>query len=165
MFITVLHGENEKALFNINCKVQPLLDSIKHCCGCEEGDEIELADEHGQVKNLLQHQEHYGWQLLQERELCVLLKVTRQEGSQEAVFTPLLKNQSIVTPKFLAKLGKSEDSKVSLARGKTRNYGKKANLLLEAPSTAGKKSQPQGSKNKGSKNKTLGSTSKGTGKH
>lgn len=36
-----------------------------------------------------------------------------------------------------AKLGKSEDSKASPARGKTRNYGKKANLLLEAPSTAG----------------------------
>lgn len=32
--------ENEQALFNINCKVQPLLESMKHCCGCEsEGTE------------------------------------------------------------------------------------------------------------------------------
>lgn len=32
---------------------------------------------------------------------AVFLSLTGQEGSQEAVFTPLLKNQSIVTPKFL----------------------------------------------------------------
>ncbi|KAJ7417001.1 hypothetical protein WISP_67321 [Willisornis vidua] len=127
--------ENEKALFNTQCKVQPLLESIKRCCGCESEDEIELADEHGQVKNLLQNQDLYGSQLLHGRELCVLLKVTRHEGSQEAVFTPLLNNHSIVTPKFLAKLKKCEDSKVSTARVKTRKYTKRVNLLLEAPST------------------------------
>lgn len=85
-----------------------------------------------------------------------------------------------------AKLGKSEDSKGSPTRGKIRKYGKKSSLLLESPSTGpdlngisayiffpsscpgvfcvsptGKKSQsPQGSKNK-----TLGSTPKETGKH
>ncbi|XP_071432171.1 uncharacterized protein CXorf65 homolog [Pithys albifrons albifrons] len=161
MFITVLHGENEKALFNTQCKVQTLLESIKRCCGCESEGEIELADEHGQVKNLLQNQDLYGSQLLRGRELCVLLRVTRHEGSQEAVFTPLLNNHSIVTPKFLAKLKKCEDSKVSTARVKTRKYTKRANLLLEAPSTEGKRSHsPQGIKTK-----TGPSTSKGAGKH
>ncbi|XP_059685548.1 uncharacterized protein CXorf65 homolog [Gavia stellata] len=149
MFITVLHGENEKALFNIQCKVQLLLESIKRCCGCEKEGEIELADENGQVKNLLQNQDHYASQLLSEREFCVLLKVTRHDGSQEAVFTPLLKDHSIVTPKFLAKLGKWEDSKVSPTRVKSRKYGKQATLLLEVPSTEGKRSHsPQGNKNK-----------------
>ncbi|XP_063211371.1 uncharacterized protein CXorf65 homolog isoform X1 [Chroicocephalus ridibundus] len=135
MFITVLHGENEKALFNIQCKVQLLLESIKRCCGCEKEGEIELADENGQVKNLLQNQDHYASQLLSEREFYVVLKVTRHEGSQEAVFTPLLKDHSIVTPKFLAKLGKREDLKVSPTRVKSRKYSKQAVLPLEVPST------------------------------
>ncbi|KAJ7413425.1 hypothetical protein BTVI_43603 [Pitangus sulphuratus] len=39
-----------------------------------------------------------------------------EEGSQEAVSTPLLKDHSIVTPKFLAQLKKCEDSKVLPAR-------------------------------------------------
>ncbi|XP_074018634.1 uncharacterized protein CXorf65 homolog [Numenius arquata] len=135
MFITVLHGENKKTLFNSQCKVQLLLESIKRCCGCEKEGEIELADENGQVKNLLQNQDRYASQLLSEREFCVLLKVTRHEGSQEAVFTPLLKDLSIVTPKFLAKLGKREDLKVSPTRVKSRKYGKQATLPLEVPRT------------------------------
>ncbi|XP_063211373.1 uncharacterized protein LOC134524959 isoform X3 [Chroicocephalus ridibundus] len=118
-----LFTENEKALFNIQCKVQLLLESIKRCCGCEKEGEIELADENGQVKNLLQNQDHYASQLL------------RHEGSQEAVFTPLLKDHSIVTPKFLAKLGKREDLKVSPTRVKSRKYSKQAVLPLEVPST------------------------------
>ncbi|KAM6045067.1 uncharacterized protein LJ206_018879 [Theristicus caerulescens] len=99
--------ESEKALFNIQCKVQLLLESIRCCCGCEKEGEIELADENGQVKNLLQNQDHYASQFL------------RHESSQEAVFTPLLKDHSVVTPKFLAKLGKWEDSKVSPTRVKS----------------------------------------------
>ncbi|XP_050766808.1 uncharacterized protein CXorf65 homolog [Gymnogyps californianus] len=160
MFITVLHGENEKALSNIQCKLQLLLESIKRCCSCEKEGEIELADENGQVKNLLQNQDHYTSQLLRERVLYVLLSLTEHEGSQEAVFTPLLKDHSIISPKFLAKLGKWEDSKVSPTRVKSRKYGKQTILLLEVPSTAGKRSHsPQGNKNK-----TVASPSKETGK-
>nr|XP_020824472.1 uncharacterized protein LOC110195878 isoform X3 [Phascolarctos cinereus] len=40
MFITILHGDHEKTLFNSHCKVEALLSSIKQCCGCEpEGPE------------------------------------------------------------------------------------------------------------------------------
>ncbi|XP_044852663.1 uncharacterized protein CXorf65 homolog [Mauremys mutica] len=103
MFVTVLHGENEKTLFNIHCKVQLLLESIKHCCGYENEGEIELADVSGQVKNLLQNQHCYASELLSERETCVLLGVTRGEGSSEVIFTPLLKDEGVINPKFLGK--------------------------------------------------------------
>ncbi|KAM6432446.1 uncharacterized protein CXorf65 homolog isoform 2-T3 [Liasis olivaceus] len=81
MFITVLHGENKADLFNIHCKIQILLDGIKHRCGCEDKDEIELADESGQVKNLLQNKHHCATELLGERETYVLLSVTTKLGS------------------------------------------------------------------------------------
>ncbi|CAM4612415.1 unnamed protein product [Lepidochelys kempii] len=149
MFITVLHGENEKTLFNIHCKVQLLLESIKHCCGCENEGEIELADVSGQAKNLLQNQHCYASELLSEREICVLLSVTSGEGSSEVVFTPLLKDEGVINPKFLAKLWKWEDSKVSSTRVKSKKAGKKPTRLLEVPSPEGKRSpSPQGHRTK-----------------
>ncbi|XP_075765789.1 uncharacterized protein CXorf65 homolog [Pelodiscus sinensis] len=149
MFITVLHGENEKALFNIHCKVQLLLESIKHGCSCENEDDIELADVSGQVKNLLQNQHRCASELLSEREICVLLRVTNGGGSSEAVFTPLLKDEGIINPKFLAKLGNWEDSKVSSTGVKAKKAGKKTSVLLEIPSEEGKQNpSPQGNRTK-----------------
>jgi len=34
--------ENEKALFNVQCKVQLLLESIKCCCGWEKEGMVEF---------------------------------------------------------------------------------------------------------------------------
>ncbi|TFK02602.1 transmembrane protease serine 9 [Platysternon megacephalum] len=110
--------------------------------------EIELADVSGQVKNLLQNQHCYASELLSEREICVLLSVTRGEGSSEVVFTPLLKDEGVINPKFLAKLGNWEDSKVSSTRVKSKKAGKKT-VLLEVPSAEGKRSpSPQGNRTK-----------------
>ncbi|KAE8591944.1 hypothetical protein XENTR_v10018611 [Xenopus tropicalis] len=100
MFITVLYGDNEEALFNINCKVQLLLESIKTCCHYDNEGEVELADESGQVKNLLENPQRYASEFLNERETCVLLSVT---SSTEAIFTPLLNDDEIVNTKFLVK--------------------------------------------------------------
>ncbi|ETE62183.1 Multiple epidermal growth factor-like domains protein 6, partial [Ophiophagus hannah] len=68
--------EQKANLFNIHCKIQILLDGIKHRCGREDKEDIELADESGQVKNLLQNKYHYATELLGERETYVLLHVT-----------------------------------------------------------------------------------------
>ncbi|KAF7241230.1 hypothetical protein EYD10_12286, partial [Varanus komodoensis] len=81
MFITVLHGESKADIFNIHCKVQRLLDGIKHRCGCEDEDEIELADESGQVKNLLQNKHRSAAEILGERETYVLLAMTTKLGN------------------------------------------------------------------------------------
>ncbi|XP_044137946.1 uncharacterized protein CXorf65 homolog isoform X1 [Bufo gargarizans] len=103
MFITVLYGDSEEMLFNINCKVQLLLECMKNSCHYENEGEIELADGSGQVKNLLENQQCYANELLSERETCVLLAVNRSPDSSDVIFTPLLNDDTIVNAKFLGK--------------------------------------------------------------
>nr|XP_020824469.1 uncharacterized protein CXorf65 homolog isoform X1 [Phascolarctos cinereus]XP_020824470.1 uncharacterized protein CXorf65 homolog isoform X1 [Phascolarctos cinereus] len=95
MFITILHGDHEKTLFNSHCKVEALLSSIKQCCGCEPEEMIELADESGQLKNLLQYPQLYASELLKPRETYIPFSVKRPEGSSEPVFVALLKDEVI----------------------------------------------------------------------
>ncbi|KAL7981551.1 hypothetical protein Chor_005639 [Crotalus horridus] len=143
MFITVLHGEHKADLFNIHCKVQILLDGIKHRCGCEE--EIELADESGQVKNLLQNKYHYATELLGERETYVLLSVTNGEKASESEFRPLLKDEHIVNPKFLAKLGSCQEHKGPSPRMKSRRIHRKS--TLDIPTAEGiRNASPHGNR-------------------
>ncbi|OCT72251.1 uncharacterized protein CXorf65-like isoform X1 [Xenopus laevis] len=133
MFITVLYGDNEEALFNINCKVQLLLESIKTCCHYDNEGDVELADQSGQVKNLLENPQRYASELLNERETCVLLSVTKLPGSTEATFTPLLNDDEIVNAKFLAKLGNWGESRVSSRRSKSKKGNKKNVVLISTP--------------------------------
>nr|XP_020647891.1 uncharacterized protein CXorf65 homolog isoform X2 [Pogona vitticeps] len=132
MFITVLHGENKAEIFNIYCKVQLLLDGIKQRCGCEDEDEIELADESGQVKNLPQNKHRCATELLMERETYVLLGVTGSERPSEKIYTPLLKDENVINSKFLAKLEACRDHKAPSPRVKARRTHKKSNLDLPA---------------------------------
>ncbi|XP_031816706.1 uncharacterized protein CXorf65 homolog isoform X1 [Sarcophilus harrisii] len=108
MFITILHGDHEKTLFNSHCKVEALLNSIKQCCGCEPEGMIELADESGQLKNLLQYPHLYASELLKPRETYIPFTVTRPEGSSEPVFVALLKDDEVIDSKFLEKNKQNE---------------------------------------------------------
>ncbi|XP_068936775.1 uncharacterized protein CXorf65 homolog isoform X3 [Petaurus breviceps papuanus] len=76
MFITILHGDHEKTLFNSHCKGEVLLNSIKQCCGCKPEVMIELADESGHLKNLLQNPHLYASELLKPRETYIPFTVT-----------------------------------------------------------------------------------------
>ncbi|XP_060107315.1 uncharacterized protein CXorf65 homolog [Heteronotia binoei] len=129
MFITVLHGENKADIFNIHCKVRLLLDGIKSRCGCEEKGEVELADETGQIKNLLLNQHRCAAELLSERETYVLLSVARGETSSGVEFTPLLQDDSVVNHKFLAKLGSWQDPKAPSPKVKSRKTHHKKSAL------------------------------------
>lgn len=131
MFITLLHGENNADIFNIHCQVQLLLDGIKKHCAYTEG-EIELADESGQVKNLLQNRHRCAAELLTERETYILLSAARGATSSDVVFTPLLKDDSIINPKFLAKLSNCQDPKTPSAKVKSRRTHKKATVDITA---------------------------------
>ncbi|KAM3830735.1 uncharacterized protein CXorf65 homolog [Vipera latastei] len=145
MFITVLHGEHKADLFNIHCKVQILLDGIKHRCGCEGKEEIELADESGQVKNLLQNKYRYATELLGERETYVLLSVTNGEKASESEFRPLLKDEHIINPKFLAKLGSCQEHKGPSPKMKSRRIHRKS--TLDIPTAEGiRNASPHGSR-------------------
>ncbi|XP_063799877.1 uncharacterized protein CXorf65 homolog [Pseudophryne corroboree] len=141
MFITVLYGDNEEILFNINCKVQLLLESMKNSCHYGNEGDVELADDSGQVKNLLDNQQRYANELLRERETCVLLAVTRPPDSSDVIFTPLLNDDTIVNSKFLAKLGNWGESKDSSRKTKSRKSNKKATVVIStSPEATGKQS-------------------------
>ncbi|KAM4651327.1 uncharacterized protein CXorf65 homolog [Discoglossus pictus] len=137
MFITVLFGDNEEALFNINCRAQLLLESIKTCCHYENEGEVELADESGQVKNLLENPHRYAFEFLNERETCVLLAVTRSQDSSEPIFSPLLNDDAIVNSKFLTKLGNWGDSRGSGRKLKSKKSNRKTPVII-SPSPEGK---------------------------
>ncbi|XP_041425092.1 uncharacterized protein LOC108696993 isoform X3 [Xenopus laevis] len=97
------------------------------------GGDVELADQSGQVKNLLENPQRYASELLNERETCVLLSVTKLPGSTEATFTPLLNDDEIVNAKFLAKLGNWGESRVSSRRSKSKKGNKKNVVLISTP--------------------------------
>ncbi|XP_072281489.1 uncharacterized protein [Pyxicephalus adspersus] len=98
------------------------------------GGEVDLADENGQVKNLLENQQHYANEVLNERETCVLLAVTRPQDSPDVIFTPLLNDDNIVNTKFLAKLGNWGESKDSSRRSKSKKSNRKSTVVISAPS-------------------------------
>ncbi|KAH3854852.1 uncharacterized protein LOC127870833 [Dreissena polymorpha] len=75
MFVTVRYGEDERRIFNINCRNEVLLHQIKKKCKVDREEVIELSDEHGTVKNLRQNLDEYGYEYLKERETVILLKV------------------------------------------------------------------------------------------
>uniref|UniRef100_UPI00398ECE08 uncharacterized protein CXorf65-like n=1 Tax=Pristiophorus japonicus TaxID=55135 RepID=UPI00398ECE08 len=125
MFITVLYGDNEHALFNTYCKTQILLDCIKQNCHYETEAEVDLADESGQVKNLLQNKHCYASEILTEREVYILLGVNKPANDSMPVYIPLLNDDNIVNSKFLAKLGARLDSR-SRSRGKAKTLHKKS---------------------------------------
>ncbi|XP_069080540.1 uncharacterized protein CXorf65 homolog isoform X1 [Pleurodeles waltl] len=160
MFVTVLHGDNEEALFNIHCRVQLLLEGIKRTCHCEPEVEIELADENGQIKNLLENRHCYASEILSERETCILLAVSRPAGTTEAVFTPLLNDEDIINSKFLAKLGNWGESKSSSSRTKSKRHSRKSVVIQSMSLLDGKPSPPQPGKSKS----TASTTKKRAGK-
>ncbi|XP_052769266.1 uncharacterized protein CXorf65 homolog [Mya arenaria] len=75
MFVTVRYGEDERRIFNINCRNEVLLHQIKKRCKLERDEVIELSDETGVVKNLRQNMDEYGVDFLKERETVILLRV------------------------------------------------------------------------------------------
>nr|XP_015192927.1 PREDICTED: uncharacterized protein CXorf65-like [Lepisosteus oculatus] len=126
MFITVLHGDNEQTLFNTDCKTITLLDSIKLRCHCASKAEVDLADESGQVRNLLQHRQRYASELLDEREEFILVSVSWPSGSHQPVYTPMLQDEDLLSSRFLAKLG---------SKGEPRTGGNKTRMKRASQKT------------------------------
>ncbi|XP_066566033.1 uncharacterized protein CXorf65 homolog [Amia ocellicauda] len=139
MFITVLHGDNEQTLFNIQCKTVLLLDSIKLKCHCKNEAEIDLADDSGQVKNLLPNQQRCASELLSERGEYVLVSISRPPGSQQPVYTPILQDEDFLGSKFLANLS-SKEPRVGLSRTRTKKLSQKMTSSASITSTESKES-------------------------
>ncbi|XP_060754035.1 uncharacterized protein CXorf65 homolog [Neoarius graeffei] len=104
MFITVLHGDKQRSLFNTQCKTIVLLDWIKVKCGCEQEAEIDLANLNGQVMNLPHHKSTPASDRLRQREEYILISISRTNDPSNPVHTSLLRNHDLHNPQCLSKL-------------------------------------------------------------
>ncbi|XP_072885876.1 uncharacterized protein [Hemitrygon akajei] len=126
--------DNEHAHFNIFCKTRVLLDYIKQSCHYETEAEIDLADEHGEVQNLLQAQHGCASDILTAREVYVLLGVNRPASPSKSGYTPLLNNDYIVNSNFLALLQEKENKVES--QSQSQGKAKRLQKMSVSPSSS-----------------------------
>ncbi|XP_073255421.1 uncharacterized protein CXorf65 homolog isoform X2 [Porites lutea] len=92
MFITVRYGDCQEALFNPNCMTKVLLEDIKKRCRRGREEIIDLSDESGNLKNLLEHKSEYATEILKARHSFILIRVdkhlTRPQSSQSITSPP-----------------------------------------------------------------------------
>ncbi|KAG7322088.1 hypothetical protein KOW79_014946 [Hemibagrus wyckioides] len=115
MFITVLHGDNQRSLFNTQCKTVVLLDWIKVKCGCRREAEIDLANLNGQMMNLPHHQSAVASDVLGQREEYILVSMSRTGDPSNPVYTPLLHNYHLPDPQCLVKLPEAKTEQETCA--------------------------------------------------
>lgn len=113
MFITVRFGDCQEALFNPNCMTKVLLEDIKKRCRRDREEVIDLSDESGNLKNLLEHKGDYATQHLKARHSFILIKVDRKEG--EETYTPLLNDIKTITSSFLQHLSRPQSSQSTVS--------------------------------------------------
>lgn len=108
MFITVRFGDGEESIFNPNCRTDILLDDIKRRCNCNKDATVDLCDESGNLKYLVNHPLSYATELLKEREAFVLIRVEKKGETEGDSYTPMLNDIITVTPAFLERLSRCE---------------------------------------------------------
>ncbi|KAL9963697.1 hypothetical protein ACROYT_G027228 [Oculina patagonica] len=114
MFITVRFGDCQEALFNPNCMTKVLLEDIKKRCRRDREEIIDLSDESGNLKNLLEHKGEYATELLKARHSFILIKVDKKEGEDASTYTPLLNDIKTITSSFLQHLTRPQSSRSSV---------------------------------------------------
>ncbi|XP_020908875.1 uncharacterized protein CXorf65 homolog isoform X2 [Exaiptasia diaphana] len=84
MFITVRYGDGEQTLFNPQCKISALLEDIKRRCKCTKDALVDLSDESGNLKFLVDHPLSYASEILKERESFVLIRIEKRLSKCES---------------------------------------------------------------------------------
>ena len=93
-FFLVKYGKNKHHIFNIECQVKILLESMKTKCELDKSFTIDLADQEGSVLNLTKNELEYASLSLTPRKLFLLVKV--EAIGSECKYEPLF---DIVTEK------------------------------------------------------------------
>ncbi|XP_076468298.1 uncharacterized protein CXorf65 homolog [Babylonia areolata] len=150
-YITVKFGEGQQQVFNPNCRAVCLLQNVRDRCVVWMDDEdldllhgadIDLADESGNVKYLRDSPYRYASEILHDRETLVLLRVEKHEGAY-ASYTPLLKDEEIITEEFLARLCVREDANSRPASSRRA----KSNMRRSPADREGRKSKAERGRN------------------
>ncbi|MCJ8739987.1 hypothetical protein PDJAM_G00053760 [Pangasius djambal] len=134
MFITVLHGDNQRSLFNTQCKIVVLLDWIKVKCGCDHEAEIDLANLDGQVMNLPHHHSAVASDVLGQREEYILISISRTSDPSNPVHTSLLHNYDLHDPQGLAKLREEKTEKKPCASAEANRLSRRLTSSLSTES-------------------------------
>lgn len=115
MFITVRFGDCQEALFNPNCMIKVLLEDIKKRCRRNREELIDLSDESGNLKNLLDHKTEYATDLLKARHSFILIRLEKKQGEDLFTYTPLLNDIRTITTTFLQHLTRPQSSQSSIS--------------------------------------------------
>ncbi|XP_022788681.1 uncharacterized protein CXorf65 homolog isoform X1 [Stylophora pistillata] len=142
MFITVVYGEQEEALFNTDCRLKLLLDCINKRCKCEVQAEVDLCEVAGYPK-YLQHQpqESYATNFLKPREKYVLIQMEKENG--RAFYKPLLRDKSVITDHFLASLEKDMAKREGSRSPGADRLRSKRNSLKPGRACTSRKTKPR----------------------
>ncbi|KAL3854880.1 hypothetical protein ACJMK2_014116 [Sinanodonta woodiana] len=106
-----MYEYNEREIFNPACRTNLLLKMIKKKCHCGQEVDIELSDEIGNIKHLREALNKYANEVLEEREILVLLRVEKSSKKNPGVsYVPLL---NAIPEDFMAQLSVSCDRKGS----------------------------------------------------
>ncbi|XP_032229648.1 uncharacterized protein CXorf65 homolog [Nematostella vectensis] len=135
MFITVRYGDGEESLFNPHCRINSLLEDIRKRCKCTKDAHVDLSDERGNLKYLVEHPTSYASDLLKERESFVLIRIEKKPEDEGDMYTPLLNDIDVITESFLERLSKCESETASSKSTKAAvvtNNNKKQSLVNKA---------------------------------
>uniref|UniRef100_A0A4W3J5T5 Uncharacterized protein n=1 Tax=Callorhinchus milii TaxID=7868 RepID=A0A4W3J5T5_CALMI len=93
MFITVTYGEDQKEIFNHQCRIVNLVESIKQKCNCGAEVCIDLIDEAGNLMNLSDQQTstEFASNYLTTQKKYILIQVKRDDF-ESCKYESLLKN-------------------------------------------------------------------------
>ncbi|KXJ15037.1 uncharacterized protein CXorf65 homolog [Exaiptasia diaphana] len=135
MFITVKYGDYQQALFNPNCLTKNLLDDIKRRCKCEKDALVDLSDEHGNIKNLLQNTNRPAVDVLKPRGTFILIRVEKKENTEIPTYTPLCTDIEVVTTAFVERLTRP-DSQLSQRNVESRQRRKSSSSSWQRARTS-----------------------------
>ncbi|CAF0943677.1 unnamed protein product [Didymodactylos carnosus] len=113
MLIIVLYGDNQRAIFNPDCKTINLISSIRKNCRCDRNICVDLCDLTGDLRHISESAEQeYASALFKDREKLVLIRIEKQ-NDQTLLYTPLLKDENTITNEFLSHLYSRDRNKVT----------------------------------------------------
>ncbi|XP_069022308.1 uncharacterized protein C22orf15 [Embiotoca jacksoni] len=121
MFVTILFGDGQMEMFNLNCKLINFIHHLKERCGLDFKECVELMDSSGKVMDLEARQRSVApaCSVLAERHFYVLLRVCRDDDTGGQKYVSLLNNYSQSHPELTELLRKLSDPNKE-PDGKTR---------------------------------------------
>ncbi|XP_065055194.1 uncharacterized protein LOC135683769 isoform X2 [Rhopilema esculentum] len=116
-------ADNQKALFNPNCKTAVLLDDIKKRCQCHDASILDVSDEKGEIKYLQDHIQDYATEILKGREILILLEMSTNKETKEVTYLPLLKNMKKLYPNVIERWSNTTNNNEDQANDANQKTG------------------------------------------